>query len=104
MNWYIAKLVYRIIYGDGLYDVHAFTKAQLLGHREENTLYDENKALIQWRFIDVCELILIDAMVDGAEILSQISEPANAKVYVKNVQRQSSQLLADSCNQCFHQN
>ncbi len=119
MNWYIAKLVYQVIYGNGLYDaqfseqlrliiatdeVHAFTKVQLLGHKEENTFYHETDALVQWKFIDVCELILIDEMADGAEILSQISEPANAKLYVKTVQRQASQLLSDSCSKCFYEN
>ena len=119
MNWYIAKLVYQIIYGSGLFEaqfseqlrlvqatdeVHAFTKAQRLGHKEENTLYHETEALVQWKFIDVCELILLTEMADGAEISSQTSEPACAKDYLKNIKRQSSQLLADSCNKCFHQN
>ena len=119
MNWYIAKLVYQVIYGNGLFDaqfseqirlveatdeVHAFTKAQLLGHKEENVLYSENEALIRWKFIDVCELMPLDNMADGAEILSQLCEPPSAKVYVKTVQRQASQVLADSCNKCFHQN
>ena len=119
MNWYIAKLVYQVIYGNGMFDaqfseqlrlveatdeVHAFTKAQQLGHKEENTFYHETEALVRWKFIDVCELILINELADGAEILSRISEPPNAKVYLKVVQRQASQLLADSCNKCFHQN
>lgn len=119
MNWYIAKLVYQVIYGNGYYDaqfneqlrlveatddVHAFTKAQLLGHKEENTLYQETEALVQWKFIDVCELIQLSDMADGAEVLSHISEPPNMKLYIKTVQRQSSQLLAESCNKCFQQN
>lgn len=119
MNWYLAKLIYQIVYGDGFYnaqfneqvrlieatdEVHAFTKAQLLGHKEESILFTENEALIQWKFIDVCELIAIGEMNDGAEIISQISEPSCAKAYLKNVKRQSSQLLEDSCNKCFQQN
>ncbi len=119
MNWYIAKLVYQVIYGNGLYDaqfseqlrlveatdeVHAFTKAQLLGHKEENTFYKETEALVQWKFIDVCELILINELADGAEILSQINEPSCTKAHLKTIKRQASQLLADSCNKCFHQN
>ena len=119
MNWYLAKLIYQIIYGEGLYntqfseqlrlveatdEVHAFTKAQLLGHKEESTLYNENEALVRWKFIDVCELILINTMADGAEVSSQINEPVCSKVYLKNVKRQASQLLADSCNKCFQQN
>ncbi len=119
MNWYLAKLVYQIIYGDGFYnaqfseqlrlveavdEVHAFTKAQLLGHKEESTLLDENNALVQWKFIDVCELIMIDSMADGAEVMSQINEPACTKEYIKTIKRQASQLLSDSCTKCFQQN
>ncbi len=119
MNCYIAKLVYQVIYGNDLFaaqfseqlrlieaadDVHAFTKAQQIGHKEENTLFGENEVLIRWKFIDVCELILINDTADGAEILSYICEPPDACAYKKNIQRQASQLLADSCNKCFHQN
>lgn len=119
MNWYLAKLIYQIVYGDGFYnaqfseqlrlveavdEVHAFTKAQLLGHKEESTLLNETGALIQWKFIDVCELIVIDSMTDGAEVMSQISEPSCAKTYIKTVKRQASQLLSDSCTKCFQQN
>jgi len=119
MNWYIAKLVYQVIYGEGLCesqfteqlrlveatdDVHAFTKAQLMGHREENTFYQETKALVQWKFIDVCELIVLDALADGVELASQITEQVNTKVYIKSIQRKSSQLLAESCTKCFQQN
>lgn len=119
MNWYIAKLIYQVIYGNGLFDaqfseqlrlvqatdeVHAFTKAQLLGHKEENTFYQQMEALVQWKFIDVCELTGINDLSDGAEILSCTSEPPNPKLYIKVIQRQASQLLSDSCNKCFHQN
>ena len=68
MNWYIAKLVYQVIYGNGIFDaqfceqlrlveasdeLHAFTRAQLLGHTEETVLYSQNEALVQWKFINV---------------------------------------------------
>ncbi len=119
MNWYVAKLVYRIIYGDGISDsqfseqlrlvkavdeVHAFTKAQQIGHREEQGLYSENSPLIQWRFIDVCELMLLSELADGAEIVSTICMADNPDHYLKTVRRRSSQLLAESCDKCFHQN
>ena len=119
MNWYIVKLVYQVIYGNGLFtaqfseqlrlvqatdDVHAFTKAQSLGHKEESTFCHKAEPLVQWRFIDVCELTEITEMADGADILSQTLEPENPKVYLRMIRRQASQLLADSCNKCFQQN
>ena len=117
MNWYIAKLVYQVIYGNGIFDaqfceqlrlveasdeLHAFTRAQLLGHTEETVLYSQNEALVQWKFINVCELILLNDLADGAEIQSQLTEPGHAKAFIKTVQRQASQLLEESCNKCLY--
>lgn len=119
MKCFIAKLVYRIVYGDSITatqfseqlrlvfatdSLHAFTKAQQLGHKEEHVFAKDNLPLVQWSFIDVCELIQVNEMADGAELLSLITEPPDAKVYVKQIHRLSSQLLADSCNKCFQQN
>jgi len=66
MKWYLAKLVYRILCGDGNHtaqfdeqlrlinaqdELHAFQKARSLGHREQdNFLNAVNKPVI-WKFI-----------------------------------------------------
>lgn len=119
MNCYIARLVYRIIYGTEMVStqfseqlrlvfasdpLHAFTKAQQLGHKEEQLFSINNHPLVQWRFVDVCELILVNDTADGAEIMSQITEPPDAQQYAKQVRRLSAQLLGDSCNKCFQTN
>ena len=66
MNWYLAKIVYRIICGDGdhtpqfdeqLRLIHApskedaFYKAQQTGKKEEEKFYNLKQELVQWQFI-----------------------------------------------------
>ena len=58
MNWYLTKIIYRIICGDGNHtaqfdeqlrlisaedDLHAFIKARQLGHREEDSFLNNNR-------------------------------------------------------------
>ena len=111
MNWYLVKLVYQIICGDGAHtaqfdeqlriieatdDMHALAKAQLLGHREQETFYNNQEKLVQWKFIDVSELHKIDSFFDGAELYSRINEQDNASTYISMVQMKASYLLSQS--------
>ncbi len=119
MNWYLAKLVYQIICGDGEHtpqfdeqlrivqaadDLHAFTKAQLLGHREQDTFYNNKEKLVQWKFIDVSELHIIENFIDGAELYSRINEQDNAQAYIHIIQMKASHLLAQSSAACLQKN
>jgi hypothetical protein len=119
MNWYLVKLVYQIICGDGMHtaqfdeqlriieatdDMHALTKAQLLGHREQETFYNNKEKLVQWKFIDVSEMHKIDSFFDGAELYSRINEQDNASNYINMVQMKASFLLAQSSTACLRKN
>lgn len=106
MNWYLAKLVFRIICGDGNHtpqfdeqlrliyaedDLHAFHKARLIGEAE--TMQDEVIIVVQWKFIDVSELFQVSQITDGAEIYSKINEEEDAEVYIRNTHKRAAQLL-----------
>jgi hypothetical protein len=97
MNWYMAKIVYRIICGDGDHtpqfdeqlrlieaedSLHAFNKAQSLGHREQDNFLNQAQALVQWKFINVCELYQLDRLTDGVELYSRIQEEKDADTFV----------------------
>jgi hypothetical protein len=112
MNWFLAKLVFRIVCGSGTHaaqfeeqvrliyaddELHAFHKARLLGDGE--CLREGNLAGVQWKFIDVCELHLLAQSTDGVEIFSTIKEEANAEPYIRNVQKTATQLLQRSLHQ-----
>jgi Domain of unknown function (DUF4288) len=119
MNWYLVKLVYQIICGDGMHtaqfdeqlriieatdEMHALAKAQLLGHREQETFYNNKEKLVQWKFIDVSEMNKIDSFFDGAELYSRIDEQDNAANYINMVQMKASYLLAQSSTTCLRKN
>ena len=106
MKWYLSKLVFQIICGDGLHaaqfdeqlrliyaedELHAFQKARSMGERD--CMKDELIKQVQWKFIDVSELHLLSAFIDGAEIYSKITEEENADLYIRNTQKRAVQLL-----------
>ena len=112
MNWYLAKLVFRIICGDGNHtpqfdeqlrliyaedNLHAFHRARLIG--ESETVQDEVLIVVQWKFIDVSELHLLSELTDGAEIYSKINEEEDAALYIRNTQKRAAQLLQGGLHQ-----
>jgi Domain of unknown function (DUF4288) len=104
MNWYLAKIVYRIICGDGQHtpqfdeqlrlvgaadEDEAFYKAQALGEQEEDSFLNIERKKVQWQFINVSELYRISALVDGAELYSRIRETDEAEEYIDLVHRKA---------------
>lgn len=96
MNWYIAKIVYRIICGDGNHTAQfdeqlrlvkadkkdeALLKAQLLGSREEETFFNNNQQMVKWQFINVSELYRLSDIIDGAALYSRVEEKENGDSY-----------------------
>ena len=107
MNWFLAKMVFRIICGDGKHTAQfdeqlrliiagskeeAFHKAQMLGGREEEMFFNNNQQLVQWQFISVSELYQLNDLVDGAEVYSRIEEKENAESYLHIVHKKAEQI------------
>lgn len=97
MNWYITKLVFRVISGSGDHTPQfdeqvrlvearnpneAFLKARLIGGREEDAFISEELNAVRWQFIDVCEMKEIREFTDGMELCSRIHETDNALSYI----------------------
>jgi hypothetical protein len=111
MNWYLAKIVYRILCGDGKHaaqfdeqlrlvsaaeETEAFEKAMVIGQREAEAFFNNRQQLVQWQFVNVSELYRLQHLMDGAEVYSQITEVDNAETYMEfvhhkaeNIQQQS---------------
>ena len=114
MNWYLAKIVYRIICGDGHHTsqfdeqlrlinakdhLQAFYKARHIGITEEdNFLNNVNKPVI-WKFIDVSEIHLLNSLADGAEMYSKINEEENADSYIRTIRLRAAHLLEGAAYQ-----
>jgi len=114
MNWYLAKLVFRIICGDGDHTAQfdeqlrliaasskeeAFNKAQQTGEKEEETFYNNKQQLVQWQFINVSEIYKISQLIDGAELYSRIEERDNAEAYIHIVNQKAENILHSQTHQ-----
>jgi hypothetical protein len=106
MKWYLSKLVFHIICGDGMHtpqfdeqlrliyaedELHAFQKARTIGDRESMLVGDIKK--VHWKFVDVSELYPVNDFIDGAEIYSKVREEDDAELYIRNTQKRAGQLL-----------
>ena len=107
MNWYLAKIVFRIICGDGMHTAQfdeqlrlieakdeneAFSKATALGKKDEDAFYNHQQKLVQWQFINITELYKISAFIDGAELYSRVQEADNATLYIELLNTKAAQL------------
>ena len=104
MKWYLAKLVFRIICGDGNHtpqfdeqlrlfaagsEKEAFKKAASTGKNEEEIFHNVREQLVCWRFVNVSELYMVNDLIDGAELYSRISEVDDAEAYINFVNRKA---------------
>jgi hypothetical protein len=114
MKWYLAKLVFRIVCGDGghtpqfdeqlrliaaLNKEEAFAKGLLMGKKEEESFYNNRQQLVQWQFINICELYVLSELIDGAELYSRIEEKDNAEAYIFTVNQKAESLLYSPTHQ-----
>jgi hypothetical protein len=108
MNWYLTKIVFRIICGDGNHTAQfdeqlrlvsaknkkdAFEKAQQLGKHEEETFFNTKQQPVQWKFINVSEIYKLGELMDGAELYSCIKERDDADNYIEMVNRKAVGIL-----------
>lgn len=107
MNWYLTKMVFRIICGDGSHKAQfdeqlrlinasskeeAFHKAQSLGMRTEELFFNHRQQLVQWQFISVSEMYQLQELIDGAELYSKVEETDDADSYLKFVHAKAEQI------------
>lgn len=107
MNWYLAKIVFRIVCGEGHHtaqfdeqlrlikaedECSALEKAKDIGRKEQDCFFNQRQQLVQWQFINVSELLPVDTTMDGAEVYSKINETENPEAYIKFVEDKAAQL------------
>lgn len=114
MKWYLAKIIFRIVCGDGehtpqfdeqlrlisaISKEEAFNKAQDVGKKEQETFYNRRQQLVQWQFINVSEIYMISELIDGAELYSRIEERDNAEAYIDIVNQKAENILFTKTHQ-----
>jgi hypothetical protein len=107
MQWYLAKIVFRIHCGDGQHtpqfdeqlrlinavqEEEAFEKARAIGNSEEDTFLNKKEKLVKWEFIDVAELHRIDELIDGVELYSKVEEKEFGFLYEEQVRKRASHI------------
>jgi hypothetical protein len=114
MNWYLAKVVFQIVCGNGDHTPQfdeqlrlisaatkeeAFHKARQMGHKEEDSFFNRQQQLVHWQFINVSELYRLSDLIDGAELYSRIEEKDNAGQYIKVVNQKADSIIYSSTHQ-----
>ncbi|RTL58919.1 MAG: DUF4288 domain-containing protein [Sphingobacteriales bacterium] len=114
MNWYLAKIVYRIICGNGEHTAQfdeqlrliaadneetAFEKAQQVGQKEQDCFANVNQEMVQWKFINVAELYKLQELIDGAEVYSMIKETGDAHSYIQFIDEKANHIRQRTTHQ-----
>lgn len=109
MNWYLSKIVYQIICGNGEHMAQfdeqlrlikannkeeAFHHATRIGKEEEEIFLNDKQQLVHWRFINVSVLYKLDDLIDGAELYSRIEERDDADEYIHILHKKADHILS----------
>lgn len=108
MNWYLSKIIFRIVCGDGQHtpqfdeqirliqacnEQEAFEKARHIGQQEEqDSFYNQEQKIVQWKFVNVAELYRLSGLLDGAEVYSRIQETDDADSYIEFTHRKAAHI------------
>lgn len=100
MNWYLAKIVFSISSDNTVHkpqfdeqlrliaarsEEEAFIKARAVGIKEEDSFLNDKRNKVRWEFINVAEIVRVNALEDGSELYSHIHETDEATAYVKAI-------------------
>lgn len=114
MKWYVAKIIFQIISGEGNHQPQfdeqlrllsaedekaALEKACDLGRKNQDRFINNQQQTVQWLFIDVAELNQLNELADGTELYYAIHEEADADLYIKWAHHKSA--LLNNTNYSF---
>jgi hypothetical protein len=117
MKWYLAKIVFQIICGEGNHTAQfdeqlrliaatnedqAFEKANRIGKDEEDNFYNLKNELVRWEFVNVSELYFLSELIDGAEMYSRINEVDDADAYITFVHRRAESIRTKHTHQLLN--
>jgi hypothetical protein len=100
MDWFIAKIVFRIVCGDGNHQAQfdeqlrliaaqdrqgALAKAKTLGEKVQERFLNQHQQWVNWQFVAVTEITPLDNLDDETEVHFQVTEPENVAHYLTTV-------------------
>lgn len=101
MSWFLVKIVFRIICGNGKHTAQfeeqlrliqandaseAIQKAKAIGEAEQITFLNHAQQTISWKLIAVTDVYPFCADMDGAEIFSCTKEEEQPASFIYNMQ------------------
>lgn len=104
MNWYLVKMVFQIVCGNGKHTaqfeeqlrlihaadaIAAVEKATALGRQQEQPFLNHAQQTICWQLIAVTDVYPVTVELDGAEIFSRISEEEQPASFIYTMQLRS---------------
>jgi hypothetical protein len=107
MNWYLAKIVFKIASAkaaavaqfdeqltliEAASEEEAILKSRIHGIREEAASLADGSQLSKWEFVNVAELLLIPRFQHGAELYSQVHETSEGLSYINYVHNKAAAL------------
>lgn len=108
MNWYLVKLVFQVLSGDGVHTPQfdeqvrliradevnwAYEKATVIGWLEQRCFLNSKVEKVEWRFIDVAEIHQVDNLEDGVLLCSMTEEPEDAHAYIQMIKEKAQKSL-----------
>ena len=109
MKWYLVKLVYQVVSGDGAHTPQfdeqlrliraeeldwAREKAKVLGQIGAFSFLSNRKEEVNWRFIDVVDICEIGEIEDGAQLYSTTEEPQDVPSYLNIIKAKAKRTYA----------
>ena len=103
MNWYMAKIVFRIVCGEGDHtpqfdeqlrligasdEEEAFAKAREVGEKNEESFLNQKNQVVHWQFINISELYRL-SLIDGAEMYSRVQETEHAASFIDAINKKA---------------
>lgn len=104
MNWYLTKIIFRIICGDGQHKAQfdeqirliqasspaeAWTKARYQAMAETA---GTQAGGVRWQFVNIPELYQLNGLIDGAELYSRVREEEDGELFEQVTHRRAAML------------
>ncbi|MBX3163407.1 MAG: DUF4288 domain-containing protein [Bacteroidetes bacterium] len=108
MKKYLAKLIFNVNIENSAHtefdeqirmiEAHdlesAFLKARNVGRREEESFINNSNQLVNWTFIDVSEIYLLDTIKDGEQVYSNTRKIKDSHSFISYVRQKSMEIQA----------
>lgn len=107
MSWYLVKIIYRIVCGDGDHtpqfdeqlrlvaatgEDDALVKGMHMAQDGSHAFYNDRKQLVKWQFIAISEMYCLQDWADGAELYSSVKEIDDAESYISLLKNKAASL------------